>query len=223
VRLVDVCAGRSGHQSNRLHPRIRAIAGVSSAGPGCALRPARATAFPRACASRAGPAGSGLQRGHRRGASPSKSSIRVTWSHSPHHGGRCGVGGGGSAVEASRTASTAPGLRIPPAFAPAKSARPPGVQPAASASTTAGVSRRRCLGVSDHRGPQSRATRRTLRRPPSSAWLATRRSFPRARAAGRFPRGSLVVRVTWLCPGSPDRAVSEVAGHRRHPRTHCQG
>jgi hypothetical protein len=30
----------------------------------------------------------GLQRGHGRGALVSKPSIRVAWSHSPHHGGR---------------------------------------------------------------------------------------------------------------------------------------
>lgn len=52
---------------------------VSSNDPGCALRPACAAACPRPCACRAARlASSGLQRGHRRGASPSKSSIRVT-------------------------------------------------------------------------------------------------------------------------------------------------
>src|SRR6266704_1274884 len=64
-----------------------------------------------------------LQRGHGRGASPSKSSIRVTRSHSPHHGGRRRAGGGGTSAGESRAARTAPELRIPAVFAPTCSAR----------------------------------------------------------------------------------------------------
>ena len=77
-------------------------------------------------------AGLGLQRGHGRGASPSKPRIRVRSSHSPHQGGRAGrhrVGGGSSAGE-SRAASTAYGLRAPVLFAPVKAASACGIQPA---------------------------------------------------------------------------------------------
>jgi hypothetical protein len=70
-------------------------------------RPARAQARRRSGLARLWMA-AGLQRGHGRGASPSKPSIRVAWSHSPHHGGRAGrAGGAGSSAGDSRAASTA--------------------------------------------------------------------------------------------------------------------
>ena len=113
----------------------------------------------------------GLQRGYGRGASLSKPSIRVAWSHSPHHGGRGGrwPGGGGSSAAESRTASTAYGFRTPPAFAPANLASSCGVQPAFSAASTAGVSLDRWAAVSGQAGPSARknfpAPRRRRRRP----------------------------------------------------------
>jgi hypothetical protein len=57
-----------------------------------------------------------LQRGHGCGASPSKPSIRVARSHSPHHGSRAGrcPGGGGS----SRGDSRASGPELPPTGTP---------------------------------------------------------------------------------------------------------
>jgi hypothetical protein len=83
----------------------------------------------------------GLQRGHRRGASRSKSSIRVLWSHSPHQGGRAGRWSGrGRSAGLSRAASTAYGFRTPPVFAPTKVARACGVHPAFRAVATAGAS-----------------------------------------------------------------------------------
>ena len=61
----------------------------------------------------------GLQRGHGRGASLSKPSIRVVWSQSPHHGGRADLadGGEGSSTGVSRAARTAYGLCTPLVFA----------------------------------------------------------------------------------------------------------
>jgi hypothetical protein len=83
----------------------------------------------------------GLQRGHGRGASPSKPSIRVAWSHSPHHGGRAGrAGGAGSSAGDSRAASTAYEFRTPVMFPPVKPASLWGVQPEVSAAATAGAS-----------------------------------------------------------------------------------
>jgi hypothetical protein len=56
----------------------------------------------------------GLQRGHGRGAPPSKPSIRMTWLHSPHHGSRGErAGGRGSSAGESRAARTAYGLHTP--------------------------------------------------------------------------------------------------------------
>jgi hypothetical protein len=62
----------------------------------------------------------GSQREHGRGASLSKSSIRVTSSHSPHHDGRNDRAG--SSAGESRAASTAYGLRTPSVFAPVNAA-----------------------------------------------------------------------------------------------------
>ena len=107
-----------------------------------------------------------LQRGHGRGASPSKPSIRVVWSHSPHHGRRDGRRrcGRGSSAGDSRAASTAYGLRAPPVFARVKPASAWGVQPAFSAAVTAGragpAGRR---SVASHR-PGRRSTHRLVHR-----------------------------------------------------------
>src|SRR5258707_6244731 len=79
-----------------------------------------------------------LQRGHELGESPSKSSIRVRSSHSPHHGGRRLAGGRGSFARASRAASTGTGVLIPPLFAPAELAQPPGVLPVPDVAVTQG-------------------------------------------------------------------------------------
>ncbi len=131
----------------------------------------------------------GLQRGHGRGASPSKPSIRVAASHSPHHGGRdgrCGCGEGSSVGE-SRAASTAYGLRSPLVFAPVNAARVCGVQPASSAVVTAGASLARWAAVSRQSAP-SAAKNSLTGLPPPAASAACGHS--RAGAAGS-PEGSL--------------------------------
>jgi hypothetical protein len=100
-------------------------------------------------------AATGLQRGHGRGSSPSKPSIRVRSSHSPHHGGRDrGPGGLGSSVGESRVVSTAYGFRRPPVFEPVKAASSRGGHPASSAASTAGRILSRCAAVSGQASPR---------------------------------------------------------------------
>jgi hypothetical protein len=72
----------------------------------------------------------------------------------------------GSSVDDIRAASTANGFLIPAVLAPAKSARPSGVQPEASAAATDGTRLGRCAAVSRHQGeprpygqPRSRASK----------------------------------------------------------------
>jgi len=71
----------------------------------------------------------------------------------PHHGGRAGRGriDGGNSPGDSRAASTANGFLIPVVLAPANSANPSGVQPAANAAAMAGASFLRWAAVSSHR------------------------------------------------------------------------
>jgi len=100
-------------------------------------------------------AATGLQRGHGRGSSPSKPSIRVRSPHSPHHGGRDrGPGGLGSSVGESRVVSTAYGFRRPPVFEPVKAASSRGGHPASSAASTAGRILSRCAAVSGQASPR---------------------------------------------------------------------
>ncbi len=116
----------------------------------------------------------GLQHGHGRGASPSKPSIRVTSSHSPHQGGRAGRcrRGGGSSAGESRAASTAYGLRTPMVFAPVKVASACGSQPASSAACTAGASLARWSEVSVQPSPRTAKNSPTAWPPPAVPVMA---------------------------------------------------
>ena len=142
----------------------------------------------------------GLQLGHGRGASPSKPSIRVAWSHSPHHGGLAGrrVCGGGSSAGDSRAASTAYGFRTPAVFA-VKAASACGAQPASSAAVTAGASLARWAAVSRQSTP--RAVKNSPAGPPPPAAAAAGSASP-ARAGAAVP--------WWFFGGSGDTAVSGV-------------
>jgi hypothetical protein len=100
-------------------------------------------------------AATGLQREHGRGASPSKPSIRVRSSHSPHHGGLDRWPGGiGSSAGESRAVSTAYGFLRPPVFEPVKAASSRGAHPASTAASTAGRILSRCATVNGHAAPR---------------------------------------------------------------------
>ncbi len=155
----------------------------------------------------------GLQRGHGRGASPSKPSIRVTWSHSPHQGGRDGRarGGAGSSAGESRAASTAYGLRTPLVFAPVKAASACGVQPALRAVVTAGASLARWAAVS--RQSATQRGEEVTDRPTAAGRVGRGRPSARAGGGGSVD-GSCTVRVQ-----PPHPVAAPVAPRRRwlHP------
>ena len=129
-----------------------------------------------------------LQRGHGRGVSPSKPSIRVTSSHQPHQGGRC-VCGGGSSTGDSRAASTAYRFRTPLVFAP--------VKPPASAASSLRSAPWRRRGRAWPAGHAPAASQDLARR--RTHWSAyPGRQPPRPRVAPR-PRGR---RVPGMVPGT---------------------
>ena len=110
----------------------------------------------------------GLQRGHRRGWSPSEPSIRVTWSHWPRHGGRARRGPrcGGSSPGKTRAVGSEYGLGLhtPAVSAPVSPACGCGIQPGPSLARTAGASLARWVAVSGQPSPRAAKNLPTTRR-----------------------------------------------------------
>ena len=122
------------------------------------------------------------------GVAPSKPSIRVAWSHSPHHGSRAGRAGARAARRVdSRAASTEYGFRTPLVSASATAASVRGDQPALSAVVTARASLARGAAVSRQPGPSAA---KNSPAGPSSCPSTACVSPTRARAAGSLD-GSL--------------------------------
>jgi hypothetical protein len=153
--------------------------------------------------------GNALQRGHGRGPSPSKPSIRVRSSHSPHHGGLDRSPGGiGSSAGESRAVSTAYGFRRPPVSEPVKAASSRGAQPTSSAASTAGRILPRCAAVSGQTSP--RPSKNSPTGPPtnprsrygmSKRPLRTPTRGPRCVMTGPGPH-STGMPLTWSPPTS---------------------
>src|SRR5690349_17042514 len=93
--------------------------------------------------------------------------MRVTWSHSPHHGGRVDrTGGAGNSAADSRAASTAYAFRTPVVLVPMTEANVCGIQPRSRVASTAAASLARWASVSRQAFP--RAAKNSPTRPPAT-------------------------------------------------------